>query len=63
MLKNEKITIVYEGKHIRIGIGKENNYVYFQPNHLDTIWFRFDPDYYTDYSEFLEDYKNSKVVE
>ena len=66
MINTHNVDIKYEGKSIRIGVSKTNGYVYFQQVKRNTnkhIWFRFDPSYYEDYTEFLEDYKNSGIKE
>lgn len=65
MITTDKIDVKYEGKSIRIGVSKTNGYVYFQKVETDHkgIWYRFEPSYYLDYEEFLEDYKNSGIKE
>ena len=65
MINTHNVDIKYEGKSIRIGVSKTNGYVYFQQikNNVKGIWYRFEPSYYEDYTEFLEDYYNSGVKE
>ena len=61
MQQTKDIVIKYTGKHIRIGIHKDTGSVYFQPiEYSSKLWFRFEPEYYSDYHNFLEDYTEFK---
>jgi hypothetical protein len=65
VISTHKVDVKYEGKSIRIGVSRTNGCVYFQQikNNVKGIWFRFDPAYYEDYTEFLKDYYNSDIKE
>ena len=53
------IEVLFTGSNIRIGQSKTSGYIYFQPINKSPsgVWYRFEPSYYLDYEEFLEDYK------
>ena len=53
------IELKYEGKHIRIGVHKLNGNTYMQQvgkDHIKNLWFRFEPEYYLDYEEYIKEY-------
>ena len=61
MLKNENVLVQYEGDFIRIGVSKKTGKTYIhviEDTNLPALWFRFEPEYYTDYEEYLQDYRN-----
>lgn len=62
MEKLENIEILYTGNHIRIGKAKANSLLYIQPlkDKPTRMWFRFDPEYYYDYKEYLADFEDFK---
>ena len=58
-MQNERnIDVKYEGKHIRIGVHKLNGNTYMQQvdNDIGSLWFRFEPEYYLDYEEYIKEY-------
>jgi hypothetical protein len=59
MLKNENVIVKYEGKYIRIGISKATGNTYMQLKKFNScphLWYRFEPEYYCDYAEYIKDY-------
>ena len=66
MTNKNDVEVLFIGSKIRIGKSKTSGYIYFQPidnSTPDGVWYRFEPSYYLDYEEFLEDYKNSGIKE
>lgn len=66
MTNTNDVEVLFTGSKIRIGKSKTCGYIYFQPIDNSTpsgVWYRFEPSYYLDYEEFLEDYKNSGIKE
>lgn len=59
MQSESNINVKYEGKHIRIGVHKINGNTYMQKvgkDALTTLWYRFEPEYYLDYEEYIKEY-------
>ena len=59
MLKNENVIVKYEGNHIRIGTSKATGNTYMQLkeyNSTPNLWYRFEPEYYFDYEEYIKEY-------
>lgn len=59
MENTTNIEVKYEGKFIRIGKHKINGNTYFQRSDVDPIhdlWYRFEPEYYCDYEEYIKEY-------
>ena len=59
MLKNENVIVKYEGNHIRIGTSKATGNTYMQlknNNSCPNLWYRFEPEYYLDYEEYIKEY-------
>ena len=61
MQHERHIDVKYEGKHIRIGVHKLNGNTYMQQvgkDDISNLWFRFEPEYYLDYEEYIKEYCN-----
>ena len=59
MQHERNIEVKYEGKHIRIGVHKLNGNTYMQKidsDEIKNLWFRFEPEYYLDYEEYIKEY-------
>ena len=57
MQPERNIEVKYEGKNVRIGVHKINGNTYVQKVDAETnLWFRFEPEYYFDYEEYIKEY-------
>lgn len=58
MTSTRNIDIMYEGSSIRIGKNRKTNRIYFQrvEDSQYDFWYRFEPEYYQDYANFMNDY-------
>lgn len=57
MTTTKDVQIKYRGDQIHIGVSKTNGNIYFRPlAYEDDVWYRFEPEYYMDYKEYIADY-------
>ena len=58
MTNNNNIDVKYVGDNIKIGVHKKTGETYIQPRDTDAtlIWYRFEPCYYLDYEQYINDY-------
>lgn len=53
------VEVLFTGSKIRIGKSKTSGYMYFQTTDTSMpsgVWYRFEPEYYTDYEEYMKEY-------